>query len=229
MLGHQPTEDPTNTQEQIFCFNGGPQEGVDDFFYNYCIDLPAWAAGSPNVTVTFLLHSNQSTDYLFIKNIALKGWVSGCSPSTPAALQETFAACDTSAWTLSGGTHTCNPIGCVNNPTWVPGIFGDGAPFLMDTTVDASALDTEVTACIRFGEVQPAAGDRIALRYDVGTGYQTAWAQDATMISFSSFAGDGSGNYDFTTTNVPGVSLDTTVTCQWDQDPTLTAEDSINF
>jgi hypothetical protein len=279
-------EDPTNAFEQIFCFNGGPQEGVDDFFYNHCVDLPAWAAGSPSVTVTFVLHSDQSTDYLFLKNIALKGWVGGCSPSVQNAMQESFNGCDTSAWTLSGGTQVCNPTGCTNNPAWAPGIFGSGAPFLMETSVDASALDTEVTACIRFGGVGPALGDRIDLQYDAGAGYRTAWAQDsplgvdgecrevcvnlsaldptvnnhpalglrigvssagavgvfgvqvtgaqscsldATVISFSSFTDAGSGNCDFTATNLTGSSLDATITCQWNQDPTLTAEDSVSF
>ncbi len=174
-------EDPANPFKQIFCFNGGPQQDVDDFFYNHCVDLPAWAAGSGSVTLTFILHSNQSTDYLFLKNIALKGWVGGCSPNMPTALQEDFTACDTSAWTLSGGTHICNPVGCGNHPTWAPGIFGDGAPFSMETTVDASSLDTEVTACIRFGSLQAAPGDGITLEYDAGGGYQTAWAQEAPL------------------------------------------------
>ena len=279
-------EDPTNAFEQVFCYTGGPQEGVDDFFYNQCVDLPAWAAGSASVTVTFIMHSDQSGEYLFLDNIALKGWVGGCLPAIATALDESFAACDTSAWTFSGGTDTCNPTGCTNQPTWAPGIFGNGAPFFMDTTVDASALDTEITACIRLGGVAPAAGDRITLRYDAGAGFQTAWAQDAplgidgecreicvnlsdldpavnnhsalglriginsagaigvfgvrvtgarscplddTVISFSPFAGDGSGNYDFTATSVTGASLDTTITCQWNQDPALTGSDTVNF
>jgi len=279
-------EDPTHAFEQVFCYTGGPQEGVDDFFYNQCVDLPAWAAGGGSVTVTFLMHSSQSSDYLFVDNIALKGWVGGCTPATTTALDESFTACDTSAWTFSGGTQICNPAGCSNQPAWPPGIFGNGAPFLMDTTVDASALDTEVTACLRFGAVAPAAGDRIELRYDAGAGYQIAWYQDAplgvdgecrevcvnlsdrdpavnnhpalglrigvtsagaigvfgvtvagarscpldaTVISFSPFTGDGSGNYDFTATNLNGISLDATITCQWNQDPALTDEDSVNF
>jgi hypothetical protein len=52
---------------------------------------------------------------------------------------------------------------------------------------------------------------------------------DDTVISFSAFTGDGAGNYDFTATSVQGVSLDTTITCQWNQDPALTDADTVNF
>jgi len=173
-------EDGQNPSEQIFCNNGMPSDGAGDFFYTYCADLPGWAAGSPDTMLTFVMHSDGAGESLYLDNISVRAWGGGCARDVVSLLDDDFAGCDTSAWTVTGAT-TCTGSGCSNQGGWEPGVYGDGGAFDLQTNLDASAADGEVTVCLRIGNDQPGAGDSLTLSYDAGGGFQTAWQQDDSL------------------------------------------------
>ncbi len=173
-------EDGQNASQQIFCNNGMPSAGANDFFYTYCVDLPGWAAGSPDTLLTFIMHSNGAGEALYLDNISVRAWGGGCARDVVSLLDDDFAGCDTSAWTVTGNT-TCVGSGCSNQNGWEPGVYGDGGPIELQTTLDASAADGEVVVCLRIGSDQPGAADSLTLSYNAGDGYQTAWQQEGSL------------------------------------------------
>jgi hypothetical protein len=165
--------------QQLACTNDSVVPGVDLAWVTACADLPSWAADNPGVTLTFLLHSSANGSAMFLDNVRVAGWAGGCTPTVSTALDEDFAGCDTTGWTVTGAFN-CASSNCSNQPGWAPGIAGNDSPFTMDTTLDAGPLDSEVTICAQLGLATGApAGDSISLLYDAGAGWQPAWQQGA--------------------------------------------------
>jgi hypothetical protein len=169
-------EDGQNASQQIFCNNGMPQPDVNDFFYTYCVDLPGWAADSPDTMLTFLMHSDGAGETLYLDNISVRGWGGGCARDVVSVLDDDFAGCDISGWTING-TFQCPGFDCSSSPGWSPGLEGDNESFTMETVADASSLDGDIRACIQLGHDGTGGGDRVALLYNAGSGFQLAWEQ----------------------------------------------------
>jgi hypothetical protein len=172
--------------EQIFCQDGPPQDQVNDFFYNYCVELPVWAQGQPDVTLTFVVHSNDNDDVMFLDNIVLRGWGGGCPEDIilTGVLNEDFndpSECDTTGWSFSNNDWDCPGFSCNNEPGWSPGIEADREAFDMETSVDASELDGEVTVCFQLGYDDIISSDWLILEFDAGSGWTEAWRQDGQM------------------------------------------------
>jgi hypothetical protein len=170
--------------QRIFCQDGPPQDNVNAFFYTYCVDLPAWTEGQPDITLMFVLHSNDDDDEMFLDNIVLRGWGGGCSPDLVTVLDEDFdtpSECDTTGWSFSNSNWVCPGFSCTNQPGWSPGIEADEEAFDMETTVDATELDGEVTVCFQLGYDDTTGNDELILDFDAGSGWTEAWSQTDTM------------------------------------------------
>jgi len=166
-----------NYLADLFCDVSGPEDWVvDEQWYRYCLDLPAWAANNPAVTVMFFLHSDDGNDRIYLDNISLKGWGGGCTKKIITALDEHFddpVQCDTAGWTITG-TYTCPGFDCNG---WAPGIMANRDSYTAQTAVDTSLLDGDIWVCFQLGYDGSGGGDRVALYYDdaTGSGFQLAW------------------------------------------------------
>ncbi|MBW1811257.1 MAG: hypothetical protein JRJ87_23910, partial [Deltaproteobacteria bacterium] len=176
-------EDASNGPDWLECRLGGTFGGLDGFFYRHCVNLPGWADDNSAVTLTFVMQSDADTESVFLDNIEVKGWSGGCAADTVTLLDDNFGGmtCDTSNWTFSGGSNTCDFTGCTNNAAWQPGLFGEGTAFTMETSLDASSADGELTVCFRIGGAASQASDSITLQYDSGSGYVAAWTQTGSI------------------------------------------------
>jgi hypothetical protein len=179
------TNNPTpGVPQRIFCQDGPPQDNVNDFFYTYCVDLPAWTEGEADIVLMFVLHSNDDDDKMFLDNIVVRGWGGGCAPDLLTVLDEDFntpSECDTTGWSFSNSDWDCPGFDCTNEPGWSPGIEADRHSFDMETVVDASELDGEVTLCFQLGYDDITASDQLILDYDAGSGWTEAWWQAEDM------------------------------------------------
>jgi hypothetical protein len=173
--------DGANGPDQVFCLNGNSVAGADTVWTTRCVDLPAWAAGSTDTTLTFVVHSEEDGEIVYLDSIQLFGWSGGCAPSSAKALGETFAGCDTSGWSFPTGTYTCQSIGCSNEIGWRPGVFGDGPSLVLGRVVDASALDGQVEVCLKIGSDLAQPADGLRLLVDTGSGVQTAWENSGVV------------------------------------------------
>jgi hypothetical protein len=174
--------DSSRQPEVLACVLAGPQPGVDGAMTPLCADLPAWADDNPAVTVMFRAHSNANGERVFLGGLSLRAWSAGCPPSPVAALDETFAGCDLSAWNTLSGTVACVNTGCANQTGWRPGVVSDGPAASLETRVDASGLHGGLTLCFRMGASgSAAAGDGLAIAVDAGAGYQQVFAQTAPL------------------------------------------------
>jgi hypothetical protein len=160
----------------LFCDTFGPQPRVENHFFRYCFDLPAWAADNPALAIMFFLHSDDGNDRIYLDNITLRGWGGGCAKNVVTALDEHFddpVQCDDTGWTITGA-YSCPGFDCSG---WAPGLMADRDSYTADTTVDASALDGDIWVCFQLGFDGSRGGDRVALYYDdaTGAGFQLAW------------------------------------------------------
>ncbi|MBW1808588.1 MAG: hypothetical protein JRJ87_10375, partial [Deltaproteobacteria bacterium] len=170
--------------DQIFCQQDEPQDGINSIFYNYCVNLPAWAADNNSVTLTFIAHSNNDWDFLMLDNIVLRGWYQTCAPSYLTVFTETFDGCPDpindgwNAWEVIG-TPTCDgEWSCGSGNT----AECEQENWTMTQVVDASGLDGNVTLCFTSGDDRADAGESITVSFDTGTGiWQTARYQAGNM------------------------------------------------
>jgi len=170
----------------LFCDDEGPRDNVDDQFYRYCFDLPAWAAGNPALEVRFFLHSNDNNNRIFLDNISRTGWGGGCLKDIYEVfyddLDDGTGSCDLSEWVISGTYHNCPGFDCNNEPGWSPGIDVDKNDTLfMETTISTLQLDGEVAVCFGLANDGANNGNLVALEYDVGAGPLLAWSQQGRL------------------------------------------------
>jgi len=169
-------EDSLHTMTQVFCINGEPQPGVNYVLYPYCVNLPSWAENNSNITITFIAHSEQNGNVVYLDSVSLRGWKTPCSPSTQTILNDNFDSCDLTGWTFTGtptcpGTWSCGGTGSslqATNQTWT-----------IQRQVDASNLDGNVTLCFSYGDNTAGLGSSINVQFNSndGNGWQTAWFQ----------------------------------------------------
>jgi hypothetical protein len=172
--------------EQVWCLNGPPTPGdrdVNDFEWPVCVDLPGWAADNPDLELTFVMHSHDNNDAVYLDDILVRGWPLSCTPSRIVAFEEDFEPCAPSdpiadGWNGWAVTGTGGPA-CEDRCT---GGSAGGASVLdgqwtMTHAVDASALQTDVRLCFDVGGDRCNAGEMILVSFDAGdgTGLQEAW------------------------------------------------------
>ena len=106
-------EDSTHS-EQVFCQMGPPGTGAPaDREWPHCVTLPAWAEDNPALVLRFVMHSHDDDDRLYVDDIVVRGWPSGCTPSRTVAFEEDFDPCTSiigdgwNGWTVTG-TPSCS-------------------------------------------------------------------------------------------------------------------------
>jgi hypothetical protein len=161
-------------QPYVFCSNEGPLRDALGTFLRTCVGLPAWADGSPDLNITFIMHSNNNDDILFLRNIDVHGWGGGCAWNSQTILRDEFNGCDLSAWTVVSGTPTCLGGGFSCNGS--DNLVTENMSLIIERSVDASALDGQVELCFDVGEKGAGDGESMTVEFDAGSGWRTAWS-----------------------------------------------------
>jgi hypothetical protein len=183
--------DASNGPEQIFCLNGKVQSGVSNVFYPYCASLPAWANDNAAVTIEFVAHSNNYNDFVYLDNIAVRGWHQWCAPSYADALDEDFSGCPNpifdgwNGWSVASGSPGSFPA-C---PGFTCSSLGSDAAaevrndwMTLERRVDASSLDGDVRLCFTYGDNGAWGSDtNIDVFFDAGSGWKNIWAQSGNF------------------------------------------------
>ena len=171
-------EDSTHS-EQAFCQMGPPTTGAPvDREWPHCVTLPAWAEDNPALVLRFIMHSHDDDDRLYLDDVVVRGWPSGCAASRTVAFEEDFDPCTSiigDGW--NGWTVTGNP-GCRDMCTGgSPGAArATNETWSMSHAVDTSALARDVRLCFAAGEsFASSSSDRIQVEIDTGSGWQEAW------------------------------------------------------
>jgi cysteine-rich repeat protein len=156
--------------------------GVDDVLRPLCAALPAWAGDNPAVTVTVTAHAGGEGQALFLDDVTLRGWWTGCASSYTTVFSETFGGCSNpildgwNGWSVSG-SPSCPGFSC-------PGGDGDAAgpeawtgTWTMTHAVDTSGLDGDVRLCFDVGDTGagPEESVQAAFSADGGASWKTAW------------------------------------------------------
>ncbi|MCK5803092.1 MAG: hypothetical protein KAI66_09680, partial [Lentisphaeria bacterium] len=165
--------------DQIFCRQGEARLGEDYTLYPFCASLPAWANNNPAVTLTFIAHSRDDWDSLYLDDIVVRGWHQTCAPTYQDVFSDDFDACDLTDWNVNGAPTCPGDFSCdgTNN------LWAEGSPdsWSIDRVIDISVLDGSVELCFEFGDDHADFGDSIHVEFDPGTGWQTAWYQNGNM------------------------------------------------
>jgi concanavalin A-like lectin/glucanase superfamily protein/uncharacterized protein DUF2341 len=176
-----------STYDRIFCLNGLPHAGINDFFYTVCTDtLGDWADNNPSVTVRIVAHSEQIGQAVYLDNIYVRGWHLGCEPEYLTLFNETFDACDKSNWRIIGEPICTVGMSC-SDDSWAMGThWDDGGSWAIERTVDASALDSNITLCFDVGDVNADdSNEYVRVEMDVGQGWEPVWYQHSRMSLYS--------------------------------------------
>jgi hypothetical protein len=165
---------------QVYCLNGPPQPFVNNVLYPTCVNLPVWAEGKAAVAVTFIMHSEDNWDWLLLDSVSLRGWVSGCTPTTATALSETFGSCALGAWTVTGTPACPGTWGCAGAGN---GLQAVSETWSIERSVDASGLDGNVTLCFAYGDNNTASPGYLRAEFNArdGAGWRTAWLHTGKM------------------------------------------------
>lgn len=183
--------DADHLEERVFCLDGDARAGVDDVFFPFCFDLPAWAGGNPGLEIRIVTHADTTEDgtgWVFIDNVRLKGWSAGCDPMILTAFEEDFSGCEGmvtdewNGWDIEGSI-SCNGWGMeCDAPSTGPSALAADSVTMLERTVDASALDGEVELCFALGNVSWNS-NYVRVRFDAGggDGWETAWYQEGDL------------------------------------------------
>ena len=168
------------TPVEVLCQAGEPREGVDNIFFRFCGMLPAWAAGSPDTTVTIIAHSENNGRMMLVDNISIYAWNDTCTPSYLPAFTEDFTGCPDPLTTGWGGWTVTDTVNCTaagfdcydaSERIWVENNTGS-----ISTLVDTSALTGDVELCFFFGDDGNDAGKSLDVTFTTdGTTWQDAW------------------------------------------------------
>ncbi len=165
--------------EQVFCQMGPPGTGAPaDREWPRCITLPDWAENNPALVLSFVLHSHDDDDRLYLDDLVVRGWPSGCTASRSVAFEEDFDPCTSiigdgwNGWTVTGSPD-CRDM-CTGGS---PGAArATNETWSMSHSVDTSAIARDVRLCFAAGEAfASTSSDRLQVEIDTGTGWQEAW------------------------------------------------------
>ncbi|MBW1808591.1 MAG: DUF2341 domain-containing protein [Deltaproteobacteria bacterium] len=176
-----------STYDRIFCLNGVPHEGINDFFYTFCTNpLGAWADDNPSVTLRIVVHSEQIGQAMYLDNIYVRGWHLGCEPGYSTLFNETFDDCDKSNWRVIG-EPICTVGMLCSGDSWAMGThWDDGGSWAIERTVDASALDSNITLCFDVGDISADdSNEYVRVEMDSGQGWEQVWYQHSRMSLYS--------------------------------------------
>jgi cysteine-rich repeat protein len=159
--------------QQVYCSNGGPQPEVDGILYPVCVSLPPWAGGNPALTLTFIAHSENAWERIYLDDIKLNGWLASCGPTVRTVLSESFTGCGLGAWTVTGTPSCPGTWGCSG-----ASLQASGASWTITRQVDATGLDADVTLCFSYGDGGAFSPSGIQVQFDArgGLGWQSAWS-----------------------------------------------------
>ena len=164
--------------ELVLCLNQEHEVRPDGAFFTYCGELPAWAEDNPSVAMTVGVHSNDNGDILYLRRLYLEGLTGGCAGESSYAFTDDFAGCDLGQWSVTSGTPGCS-FECweQGGGTTATGVTAAASSFSIETTVDTSQLDGEVTVIFYTASetADPGGGDELTLRYNAGGGWQSAF------------------------------------------------------
>ena len=179
-------KDDVRDWQQVYCLDRNTE--LDDLneFSSYCVELPDWAAGNPNLEIKIAVHSDRGgEDYgMLLDNVSLRGWSSGCEPTTLSVFTEDFEDCPGEiddgwhGWNVLSGNPECfdeEEMGCGRT---VSAIAYD-EEWIIEQTVDASSLDGNIEVCFSFGDYEE--GDFLRVAINAGNGLRTVWLQDYNL------------------------------------------------
>lgn len=173
--------------EQASCLNGMPltpdgSTPPDGLERPFCATLPAWTADNPALVVTFIAHSENAGEALFLDDVVVRGWSSSCTPSRTTLFTEDFSTCSTGSdiadgwngWSVTAAAATLQCLTeCSSNVA-----LGMRSAVTMSHAVDTTAVDGDVRLCFDVGDRAADAGEWITVSFDAGTGWQEAWRWD---------------------------------------------------
>jgi hypothetical protein len=120
---------------------------------------------------------------MFIDNVAVKGWVTGCSPTYANVFTEDFAGCPDplfdgwNGWTVTGTIKCLTGFTCYNSSTRAE---ADATAGTFERYLDASSLDGDVKLCFYYGGDGGNENKGLVVEYDAGAGWQVAFTQLGT-------------------------------------------------
>jgi hypothetical protein len=178
--------DSTHAATQLICQLGEPRADVNGVFYTYCADLPSWTDGDSAVTITLVGHAEDNYQYLYLDNVRIVGWVSGCAANETRIYLETFTGClnpitsGWNGWTVTG-TPNCPGTWACPGPSTSPSAQAVDESWTLERSVDTTAVDGEVTLCFSLGDSN--GGTSLSVDFDArgGAGWQTAWSQSGNL------------------------------------------------
>jgi hypothetical protein len=174
---------------QVFCQMGPPvvRDGPAAPYYTewpYCVSLPSWAADNPDLTLMFIAHSHDDDDALFLDDIVVRGWSSGCAPSRSVVFQEDFEPCPVvvpipngwTGWSIlgtgPGSGPICQNVCTVGSPG---GAVVRNDQWVMTHDVDTSTVDGDVRLCFEVGDSNADWNEWITVAFEAGSGWQDVW------------------------------------------------------
>jgi hypothetical protein len=171
---HQPGD-------RVFCQNGMVRAGAYYNWFPFCATLPAWAANNSAVTITFIVHSENGGDILYLDNLTVHGWPTQCAQNSTTILTESFAGCDTpitdgwNGWTVSGAILNCDALSACQDGNRA---YMSNGQTLFYRFVDASNLDGNIQLCFYAGDWNATdANDMLLVEYSIDNDvtWHTVW------------------------------------------------------
>ncbi len=179
--------DPAHAPEQVFCLAGEVQPGVNREYYPYCLDLPSWAGNNTALTVKFIVHTEERLDSTYyLDDVSLRGWVSGCAPSTENLVSEDFTGCPNpivdgwNGWEVTGSPNCPGPWECAGTSAG-PNAHALDEQWTMERMVDTTSVDGEVVLCFSIGDDDSGTTARVQFDLTDGSGWQTLWEMSGNL------------------------------------------------
>jgi hypothetical protein len=169
--------------DQVFCRNGMPitlggSALPNEQEWPFCARLPSWAEDNPAVLLTFIAHSENAGEALFLDDVVVRGWPSTCTPTRSTLFTEDFSSCSGTTipdgwngWSISS---TGGDPGCVNKCGSDVALV-DGETTTFSHTVDTTGADTDVRLCFDVGDHWTESDAWMTVSLDAGSGWQEVW------------------------------------------------------
>jgi hypothetical protein len=174
-------EDATHSERILPCVMGPIIDNhTTNMEWPYCHNLPTWTHNNPALRLVFIGHSHDNGDRLYLDDIVVSAWPSGCTPGPTRVFGEDFDPCPSvlpngwNGWTITsdGGGPLCGAY--CGSPG---GASADDETWSMTHDVDTSTLDGDVTLIFSLADHRCDGSEWIRVSFDAsdGTGWQEAW------------------------------------------------------
>jgi hypothetical protein len=176
--------DPDGTDSAVVaCLHDGPRPGANGAWFPVCAPLPAWAAGRERIRLTFVAHSENDDQQVWLDEVSVVGWTAPCEPDRVTAFEEKFEDCpvpsaDWNGWSLAVAgvavdTSVCRANACANGST---GLQASNNRVTLERRLDLTGLDGDVRLCLKVGDNRANAGEAVRVEIDPGGGFQEVWS-----------------------------------------------------